>query len=597
MKKRNIAIIIGLMAFALLGVVAMQLYFLKQSYSMQSKLFDQSVNEALGNVADKLTRQDALNFLTQKAMHHEGESPVTSALVQTTDKANPGHQILIDNHVDRTKKRTARELQLALLRDSLEHMVLRQKVDDRLAALNMQFNVEQFTDEFGDVQTRITPIVVKVQPNIKKLHKYDTLRFHYPDPQFGDQVITTVRINPLWQAQQLRKQKARQMEQIKQMMQADSVQSLAEGKPTVMQNLYEEYQRSNEPLTKRISAFILDSLLRLELLNKGITLPFNYELATANADSVIFSKAMDNTGQRPVFFAENTYQTPVFPKEVINDPGVLKISFPKKNSLILSSMAANMGTTAGLLFVLLICFGYILFAIIRQKKISEMKTDFINNMTHEFKTPVSTIMIASDALRDSEVIADRDRITRLANIIYEENARLGSHIERVLNIARIDNNDFKLEKKPVDINEIIAIVVDSMELKLQKRNAVVNLNLQAEHAVIKADELHFSNLLYNLIDNAIKYSKDVPEITISTLNKSGQLIIRVSDKGIGMSRDQQSKIFEQFYRIPTGNLHDVKGFGLGLSYVNTIVKRLNGTIGVKSEKDKGSEFELKFAVV
>ena len=184
------------MSFALLGVVAMQLYFLKQSYSMQSKLFDQSVNEALGNVADKLTRQDALNLLTQKAMRHDGMLPITNTAVQTTDKSNPGNQILIDNQVDHSKKRTAREVQLALLRDSLERMVLHQKVDDRLAALNMQFKVEQFTDEFGDVQTRITPMVVKAQQSPKKLHKYDTLHFVYPDPQFGDQVITTIRVNP-----------------------------------------------------------------------------------------------------------------------------------------------------------------------------------------------------------------------------------------------------------------------------------------------------------------------------------------------------------------------------------------------------------------
>lgn len=223
-----------------------------------------------------------------------------------------------------------------------------------------------------------------------------------------------------------------------------------------------------------------------------------------------------------------------------------------------------------------------------------MKTDFINNMTHEFKTPVSTIMIASEALKDNEIAQDRSRVARLANIIYEENERLGSHIERVLNIARIEKDDFKLEKKPIDVNEMIAVVVDSMELKLQKANAVTHLQLDAENAVISADELHFSNVIYNLIDNAIKYSVDSPDITISTLNKNGQVVIKVADKGVGMSRDQQTKIFEQFYRIPTGNLHDVKGFGLGLSYVNTVVKRLNGIISVKSEKEKGSEFELKF---
>jgi len=143
---------------------------------------------------------------------------------------------------------------------------------------------------------------------------------------------------------------------------------------------------------------------------------------------------------------------------------------------------------------------------------------------------------------------------------------------------------------------MITIVIDSMQLKLQKSNATTILNLDAENPVVIADELHFSNVLYNLVDNAIKYSNGDAEIAISTLNKNGHIVIRVADKGIGMNRDQQAKIFEQFYRIPTGNLHDVKGFGLGLSYVNTIVKRLEGTISVKSEKEKGSEFELRFPV-
>ena len=201
-----------------------------------------------------------------------------------------------------------------------------------------------------------------------------------------------------------------------------------------------------------------------------------------------------------------------------------------------------------------------------------------------------------ESLRDHEIAQDTNRVSKLAGIIYEENARLGSHIERVLNIARIEKNDFKLDITSVDVNETITDVLDSMELKLQKYNAQTILHLEATDAVITADELHFSNVLYNLIDNALKYSKEAPKITISTLNRNGQVVIKVTDEGIGMSRDQQNKIFEQFYRVPTGNLHDVKGFGLGLSYVNTIVKRLNGTIGVRSEKDKGSEFELKFSL-
>jgi two-component system phosphate regulon sensor histidine kinase PhoR len=584
------------MSCALIGVVAMQLYFLRQSYDMQSKLFDRSVNDALDNVAEKLTKQDAINFLntkTQRASAHQ--------------KANESQVIVISGKVpnnitgkfinkDSAKKQAHRLRKLALLRDSLKHMLMRQTMDELTS--NIQMRIEEYTDEFGIIHGRLTPVLKAPSHNEVKAHakldKYIITHYTYPDPQFGEQLITKKEINPLWLQEQDRLQKVAQLNRVKKMLAADSAQTAQAARPNVMQTVYEEYQKSGEPLKQRLSPYWIDTLLRMELHNKGVFLPFSYEVSTQNTDSVIFSKAMDLTGAKPTFTPADTYQTPIFGKEVLNDPGVIKVAFPQKNSLILGKMTVNMATTGGLLLVLVFCFGYTLFSIIRQKKISEMKTDFINNMTHEFKTPVSTIMIASEALKDSEVAIDRSRIARLANIIYEENERLGSHIERVLNIAKIDKNDFKLEKKPLDVNDMISIVVDSMALKLQKCNADVTLELDAENAIINADELHFSNVLYNLIDNAIKYSEDQPQITITSSNKNGHVIIKVADKGIGMSRDQQTKIFEQFYRIPTGNVHNVKGFGLGLSYVNTVVKRLNGTINVRSEKDKGSEFELKF---
>ncbi|HMG08631.1 MAG TPA: HAMP domain-containing sensor histidine kinase, partial [Mucilaginibacter sp.] len=510
-------------------------------------------------------------------------------------------------YASKTRKRqTIREKKIALLRDSLERMIMHKKMDDELANLlqqegtvDFQVRVEEYTDDLGVVHGRFTPQIVRTRitgtiNRPKKLHKYDTLRYVYIDPQFGKQLISQPRINPLWQQEQLRKQKERQVAQIKKMLETDSLQNLNSGKTTVIENLAEEYRKTGEPLNKRVNPFWIDSLLRFELHNKGISLPFSYEVTTASNDSLIFSSATDNDGNKPMFIAANTYQTPIFGKDVINDPGKIKLTFPQKNSLILRNMTATMGTTGGLLAVLIFCFSYTIFSILKQKKISEMKIDFINNMTHEFKTPVSTIMIASEALKDKEIAEDKSRVSRLANIIFEENERLGSHIERVLNIARIEKNDFKLDKKPLDVNDMVAVVLDSMALKLHKCNAKTTLNVAEENTVIIADELHFSNVLYNLVDNAIKYSITAPDITITTLVKGGQVLIRVADKGIGMSRDQQTKIFEQFYRIPTGNLHDVKGFGLGLSYVNTIVKRLNGTISVRSEKEKGSEFELKF---
>lgn len=605
MKKRSISLIIGLMGFALLGVVGMQYYFLRQSYQMQSDLFNRTVDDALNSVVNKVAKQDAITFLTAKTKIRSFnlKGSVNDKLTEISINGNTSG---MDDSVSLKKSRSKRMRKLAMLRDSLKRMIMHKKTDDEIANLtqqgtvNLRIRIEEFTDEFGNVQGRFIPEIEKTPPRpLKaKVYKYDTLRGTYNDPQFGRQVVTAVSLNPLWVAQQKRQQKDKEFKQVKKMLEADSLANLPryQTKSNIITNLAEEYQKSNEPLAKRLNGFWIDSLLRFELQNRGIVLDYSYEVATANSDSLIFSSAMDTEGKKPEFIEANTYQKAIFSNQVLGDPGKIKISFPKRNSFILGNMTATMGTTGGLLFVLIFCFGYTIFSILRQKKISEMKIDFINNMTHEFKTPVSTIMIASEALKDEEIAEDKTRVARLANVIYEENVRLGSHIERVLNIARIEKNDFKLDKKPVDVNETISLVLDSMALKLQKYNATTSLNLTDEAPVIIGDELHFSNVIYNLIDNAIKYSNDAPDITITTIKKNGYVSIKVADKGIGMNRDQQSKIFEQFYRIPTGNLHDVKGFGLGLSYVNTIIKRLDGTIGVKSEKDRGSEFELKFPI-
>ena len=598
MKKRSIRIIIGLMSFALLGVVAMQIYFLWQSYDMQSKLFDRSVNEALSNVATKASKHDAIHFLSAKA--GVNYVPDKSGHLKIIEKATITDSGQLTNlTINRKKRNNYRERKIAMLRDSLKKMILQKQMDEQFGAAKLQIRIEEFTDDLGIEHRRFIPEIVKENvhlPKNQKLHKYDTLKYVYDDPQFGSQIILAKRINPLWQHEQEIKENERKFRKIKQFLENDSLQNVQMGHSMAIQSLAVEYQKFGEPLKKRIDPLWIDSLLRFELRDKGIDLPFSYEVTNANNDSLIFSNASSNGGATPVYTASNTYQTHIFGTDVINDPGNIRITFPEKNKLILNRMTATMATTGGLLVVLVLCFGYTLFSIIRQKKISEMKTDFINNMTHEFKTPVSTIMIASEALKDQEIVADKARVARLANVIYEENARLGSHIERVLNVARIEKNDFKLEKKPLDVNDMINIVIDSMSLKLQKHEVKLTLNLDAINAIVLADELHFSNLIYNLIDNAIKYSIGTPDITISTANRGGEIVIKVADKGIGMSRDQQTKIFEQFYRIPTGNLHDVKGFGLGLSYVNTVVKRLNGIISVKSEKEKGSEFELKFQV-
>ncbi len=590
------------MAIALLGVMGMQWYFFRQSYQLQSRLFDQSVHEALNNVVDRLAKRDANSFLEKKAAFIALPKPVSSEVIPQLvsvpirpRKIRKQSPRLSDANYLLTQQRVADSI--FRLRDS----ILRARYPNILSfndvvsqsdlkdlKYNFRVDVLQVEDAFGQIHEQ-------TQRTITRAFNENPLSSNTVLPDSVTQYIvfdpiegTFLRTIPRPRMKNLVRnesgpEKDNTVQKVKQYF-ADG----NDNKEEVFKDLYQEYREVNVPLNKRVHPQTLDSMLRAELRNLSIFSEYDYKVTSAKRDSVIFIRASNRSEFLPV----NSYETPLFPKDMIRDSGMLTITFPEKNNIILSNLTAMMGLSGGLLLVLIFSFGYTIHSILMQKKISEMKTDFINNMTHEFKTPVATIMIASEALKDSELTLDKRSIDRLANIIYDENVRLGSHIERVLNIAKIEKGDLKLEHKEVEMNDLLAAIVDSMSLQLQKRNASIELDLSANRAIVMGDELHLSNVIFNLLDNANKYSPSNPQIKISTFSSGKNMIIRVADQGIGMSKDQLSKIFDQFYRIPTGNLHDVKGFGLGLSYVNNIVKRMSGTIKVKSEKDVGSEFEI-----
>jgi two-component system phosphate regulon sensor histidine kinase PhoR len=611
MKSKSISLIIGLMTIALLGVMGMQWYFFRQSYQLQSRLFDQSVHEALNNVVERLAKRDANNFLEKKAEFIRIPQPVIiespPVLVAAPEKPvriKRSRPRMSDEKYLMVQQRKADSI--FLIRDSLLRARYPNVVsfNDAVTAselkdleYNFRVDVYQVEDAFGQIheQTRRTiSRAPKAYPHISTAISGSTpgllpdsvTQYIVFDPIEGAflRTIPRPRLRNIPRPPDLNEaEQDNRVQKVKQYFAEEN-----QKKEDVFKDLYQEYREVDVPLNKRVHPQTLDSMLRAELRNLSILSNYEYKVTSAERDSLIFTRASNQTK----FLPYNSYETPLFPKDMIRDSGMLTITFPDKNSIILSNMTAMMGLSGGLLLILIFSFGYTIHSILMQKKISEMKTDFINNMTHEFKTPVATIMIASEALKDPELTTDKSRIERLANIIYDENVRLGSHIERVLNIAKIEKGDLKLEHRDVDMNDLLSAIVDSMSLQLQKRNASIELDLRAEHSIVTGDELHLSNVIFNLLDNANKYSPENPQIKISTFISGKNLIIKVADKGIGMSKDQLSKIFDQFYRIPTGNLHDVKGFGLGLSYVNNIVKRLNGTIRVKSEKDVGSEFEI-----
>ena len=232
-------------------------------------------------------------------------------------------------------------------------------------------------------------------------------------------------------------------------------------------------------------------------------------------------------------------------------------------------------------------------ALLRQKKLSEIKNDFINNMTHELKTPLATISLAIDALKNEKVIQDREKMDYFNSIIKEENKRMNKHVETILQAAVMDRQEIQLTKQPVQVNGLINEILSNYALQLHEKNGTVELHLNARRDLINADPVHFRNLISNLIDNAVKYSKGNLLLKISTSNTSRNLVMRFEDNGIGMSKETVRRIFEKFYRAHTGNIHNVKGFGLGLSYVKTIIDAHNGKIKVESTLGRGSTFTIE----
>jgi two-component system phosphate regulon sensor histidine kinase PhoR len=244
--------------------------------------------------------------------------------------------------------------------------------------------------------------------------------------------------------------------------------------------------------------------------------------------------------------------------------------------------------------VIIAAFVLTLKTMLSQSKLSEIKSDFINNMTHEFKTPIATIQLASDALNNEKVISNKEQIKYYSSIIKEENRRMNKQVEKILQAAQLEKDEITLQYKKINVHDVLNRVAENTKLQMEEIGATFSLHLMATKVVINADEVHFTNIMFNLVDNAIKYSKENPVIEISTRNVDNTIHISIKDNGIGMDKETQNHIFEKFYRAHTGNLHNVKGFGLGLTYVKNIVDAHKGKISVESELNHGSTFTISF---
>lgn len=356
----------------------------------------------------------------------------------------------------------------------------------------------------------------------------------------------------------------------------------------LMVEFVKEIQLSRQrALADRVDRKVLDSLILQVLESYGIHAQYIYELV--RADNAFFKRiAAENReeGAQRVFFGK------MFPSDLVPTHTYLVLRFVNQQPYFFKNIAKQLALSLAALVLLGFSFYMLVTLLFRQKRLSELKTDFINNMTHELKTPIATITLASEALFDTRISHDPATLLRYNHIIYDENQRLKNHVERILNIALLEKSGFSLTYTTLDVHLLLDKVIAQSELRIQQSDANLTLVKEAIQSRIPMDEMHLINVFTNLIDNALKYTRQNPDIVIRTSNTRIGLTVRVSDNGIGMTASQQKKIFDKFYRVPTGDVHDVKGFGLGLAYVKTIVELHGGSIQVNSESGKGSTFEV-----
>jgi len=343
--------------------------------------------------------------------------------------------------------------------------------------------------------------------------------------------------------------------------------------------------------------------LQKAFLEKNLKdVPFEFGIASFDKNGI--ENYLEIHSENFVAFNEDTVHNKRFiapltppsgsPGENLSLDEIFIVVIPNIKNFVLQSLRWRIITSAAFTIIILAAFYLTVRTMLRQKKLGEIKNDFINNMTHEFKTPIATISLAVDAMRNEKVIQDREKMGYFSSIIKEENQRMNRQVETILKASQLERQEVDLNLKPVHVHEIIQDVVDNFTLQLEDKNGKVELLLDAQNDLINADEVHFSNLVNNLVDNAVKYAKDntPPRIKLSTQSNGKHFTMRIEDNGIGMNRDTVKRIFERFYRAHTGNVHNVKGFGLGLSYVKTMVKAHDGDIKAESTLGKGSSFTL-----
>lgn len=535
MNKQLTWVITIISFLALLGLISIQIFWIKNAIQLKAAKFNQNVSQALTEIVKKIETNEAITTIENNV----GQQYKKQELFIKNNQGKLKFNYFVSNDTTLNKENSDfPDKHLSVIKNDLLH------IDDSLTCFDYE-------------------ILIKANSSIQKNPNLNNLSPDY------------LKINDGYEMQT----------QLNRII----------GKVDFVENIINKLLYNSKPIAERVNPVLLDSFIKKSLFHYGIRLPYEYLIFESDSGYFVPKNGKFTLAKEPEKYAQlihGGFKTELFPNDLFYKQYYLYINFPTQGSYLLSNLWKLLIISVIFIGLISLGFYYTISTIFRQKKLSDMKTDFINNMTHELKTPISTIALATEALKDNIVNNNTDRKNRFINIIYDENTRLDAHVQRVLQIAQMDKGDFVLNKSKIDLHELIKDVINKNTLHIEKKGGSIQTGLEATKSIISGDKNHLTNLLYNLIDNANKYSKEKVDITINTYDKKNGIVISVTDKGIGMSKQTIKKIFEKFYRVPTGNLHDVKGFGLGLSYIKSIIEAHHGTIQVKSELGKGSIFEV-----
>ena len=629
MSRQRIRWIVALMAIGLLGLVGLQLYWISSALRLQKEQFAYKVTDALQEVVRTLERQEIVYLTKQRIQVREKQNRLM-AIAKKEGKSiqkSPDEQKVALNEPALSKPRNEFRRFLGkqlpahqivppgmvpagavMVQSDVLHPVIHPLSAEQMAVVEDFFRQQDELMAVGDWQAQL----VQQQQFDHWVETVLNTELTRINNQVGHDSVRVTKNRVRRSTQQRRLQAGNATASAKSGLPTQPVslsQHRAEEQSHMIKDVLKGLLLSDRPIEDRVNRIALDTLLRQSLAERGISIPFAYAVRTRQQPKFLFT----SLGIEAQQFDAGGYKAALFPNNLLETGNYVYVYFPTQQQFILSRLGFTFGASVVLILVILACFYIAISTIVRQKKLADIKNDFINNMTHEFKTPISTISLAVEMAQEqlrsesrspmvagghglvdeSDVVGKPDsRLTRYMSIIRDETRRLGSHVEKVLQMALLDRGEIKLNLSSVNVHDVIEKVLNNLSLQIEQRGGEVDLHFDADREVIEADELHLTNIVYNLLDNALKYSPESPHITLSTRSLPDGVSITVMDQGLGMTKDQTSRIFEKFYRVPTGNRHDVKGFGLGLSYVKKMIDEHHGQILVESHLGKGSSFEV-----